>query len=236
MAPKISVIVPAINEEKYIMNLFQGLSDQTFKDFEVIVVDGGSKDRTVEIAKKNNAKVIMEKKKGIGIARNTGAAKSRGSILVFLDADTKPSRNLLKTYNEVFEKDEDIVAATGPIYPLEKTNKRILLGYKIVSIFFVKLSIMLGVPSVVGSNFSARRSPFMKIHGFNPKLLTYEDWDLSIRIRNLGRIVYDNNASVQTSVRRVAAWGIFGYFRYHFGNMLRYYFLKKTKEDYGEIR
>ena len=56
--PKISVIIPALNEEKYIRHSLDGLSHQTFKDFEIIVVDSNSKDRTRQIAKKY-AKVIV---------------------------------------------------------------------------------------------------------------------------------------------------------------------------------
>ena len=68
----ISVIIPALNEEKYIRYVFEGLRSQTFKDFETIVVDGNSTDRTREIARKY-AHVIIDKHTGIGRARNSGA-------------------------------------------------------------------------------------------------------------------------------------------------------------------
>ena len=155
--PKISVIVPAKNEEKYIMNVFEGLGAQTFKDFEIIVVDGGSSDRTVSIAKRYG-KVIIDKRKGIGTARNTGVKHARGDILVFLDADTKPSAALLKTYYKAINN--EVIAATGPILPLEKTNFRTKIGFKFVSIFFVKIAIAIGIPTIVGSNFAAEKKSF----------------------------------------------------------------------------
>ena len=231
--PKISVIIPAKNEEKYIMNVFEGLEIQSFKDFEIIVVDGGSSDKTVSIAKKYG-KVIIDKRKGIGTARNTGVKHAHGDILVFLDADTKPSRELLKTYYKALHN--GVVAATGPILPLEKTNLRTKIGFKFVSILFVKVAIAIGIPTIVGSNFAAEKKAFVEINGFDEKLMTYEDWDLSKRINKLGKIKFMNNAIVYTSIRRVKKWGIVGFFSYHVGNMIRYNLLKKPKEYYEEIR
>ena len=79
-SPAISVIIPALNEEKYIGNVLDALRKQTFKDFEIIVVDGNSTDRTREIAKKS-AKVIIEKRPRIGLARNTGAKLAKADLL-----------------------------------------------------------------------------------------------------------------------------------------------------------
>lgn len=232
--PKISVIIPAYNEEKYIKYPIGGLKDQSFKNFEAIVVDGGSTDRTRKIIGKN-AKVIVELRRGIALGRNIGAAKSKGKILVFLDADTKPSRRLLQSYYNAFS-DKGVIAATGPIYPLEKTSWAVNTGYKFVSIGFVKFSIKAGMPSVVGSNFAVRADVFRKVHGFNVHLSTYEDWDLSNKLKKYGKIVFVDGASVRTSTRRVEAWGIWGYFLYHVSNMFMYNVLKTTRKNYGTVR
>lgn len=234
MNPEISVIIPSLNEEKYIKYPISGLKNQSFKSFETIVVDGASEDRTREIAKKS-AKVVIETRKGASAGRNKGASISKGKILVFIDADTKPSRGLLSAYADAF-KDKSIVAATGPIYPLEKANIRIRLGYEAVSVYFVKFTISVGMPSVVGSNFAVRADAFRKVKGFDENLLTYEDWDLSNKLKKLGKIVYIDDAVVKTSVRRVAAWGVSGYFIYHVINMFMYNFLKRARKNYKTIR
>ena len=231
--PKISVIIPSLNEEKYIMNTFSGLKNQSFRDFEVIVADAGSTDKTQSIARKH-AKLVIEKKPGISAGRNAGARKASGKILVFLDADTKPSRDLLKIYSNAING--DVIAATGPIFPLEKSSVQVSLGYLFVSKIFVKLSIILGMPSIVGSNFAISREIFNKVGGFNEKLKTYEDWDLSTRVKKYGRIKYLKHALVHASTRRVVAWGVSGYFTYHVGNMFRYKFFKTAKEEYAPIR
>jgi glycosyltransferase involved in cell wall biosynthesis len=84
---KISVIVPTLNEEKYIGNLLKSLTYQTFKNFEVIVVDGGSSDRTIQIAEKYGAKVIVKPRLKEFSSRNVGAEIAYGEILLFTSAD-----------------------------------------------------------------------------------------------------------------------------------------------------
>jgi glycosyltransferase involved in cell wall biosynthesis len=231
---KVSVVIPALNEEKYIGYTFDGLGRQSFKDFEVIVADAGSADKTREIARKYGAKVVIERRKGIARGRNAGAKVAKGDILIFLDADTKPSPRLIESYVKGLKG--DVVAATGPILPLEKTKKSIRWGYKFVSILFVKLAIKIGRPTIVGSNFAVRRNAFEKVGGFNSNLITYEDWDLSKRLKKYGKIIYIDDAVVYTSARRIFAWGIHGFFNFHVGNMIRYNLFKKPKDEYEPIR
>ncbi len=232
--PLISVIIPSLNEEKYIGKTLQSLRRQTFKDYETILVDNHSNDRTREIAKEY-AKVIEDKRKGVGLARNIGARSAKGKILLFLDADTMASENLLLEYASVFA-DGEVVAATGPILPLEKTSRFVMASYKFVSVFFVKLSILARRPSVVGANFAVIRSTFDRAGGFDEKLLTYEDWNLSNKLKKYGKIRYVDNALVYTSARRIFAWGVFGFFLYYVTNMFKYHATKKPRGDYAPIR
>lgn len=232
--PLISVIIPSLNEEKYIGKTLQSLRRQTFKDYETILVDNHSNDRTREIAKEY-AKVIEDKRKGVGLARNIGARSAKGKILLFLDADTMASENLLLEYASVFA-DGEVVAATGPILPLEKTSRFVAESYKFVSVSFVKLSILVRRPSVVGANFAVRRSTFDRAGGFDEKLLTYEDWNLSNKLKKYGKIRYVDNALVYTSARRIFAWGVFGFFLYYVTNMFKYHATKKPRGDYVPIR
>lgn len=231
--PEISVVIPALNEEKYIGHVFEGLSRQIFKNFEVIVVDNDSEDRTGQIAKRH-AKVIVEKKRGIGLARNRGARAARGRIIVFLDADTKPSPTLLEAYHVGMT--DGVVAATGPILPLEDAKKTISLGYRFVTTLFVRLTINIGRPALIGSNFAVMRKEFNRVHGFNERFMTYEDWDLSGRIMRLGEIKYIDDALVYTSVRRVQQWGVIGYFIFYAGNFFRYHLFKMPNKRYEQVR
>ncbi len=231
--PAISVIIPTLNEEKYIHYAQEGLASQAFRDFEVIVVDGGSRDRTRTLAKKF-AKVILAKGANVSRSRNIGARAAHGKILMFLDGDTKLSPGTLAEYDRALNN--GYVAATGPIYPLEKTKRRVRMAYKFVTVDLIRLSIMFGVPSLVGANFAVRKDAFERVHGFNESYITSEDWDLSQRVKRLGKIAYLNKALALTSARRTLAWGIPYYAKYTLKNIVRYNLLKKPSSDYEKVR
>lgn len=232
--PEISVIIPTLNEQKYIKYPISGLKKQTFDDFETIFVDGASEDGTVRIAG-GYSRVVTCTKHGVASARNMGAGLARGRILLFLDADTKPSPRLLETYSRVFS-DPDVAAATGPIYPIEDRKLKVRVGYALVSILFVKASIWAGRPSIVGSNFAVRADRFWKANGFREELITYEDWDLSYRIKRYGKVRYSDDAVVRTSARRILAWGLWGYFAFYLVNMMMYHVLRRARTNYKNIR
>lgn len=84
---KVSILIPTLNEEKSIGETIDQIP-RDFADIEIVIIDGLSKDRTVKIAKKKGARVIMEKRKGYGRAYKTGFAKAKGDIIVTLDGDT----------------------------------------------------------------------------------------------------------------------------------------------------
>lgn len=96
MDKPISVIIPLYNEEKFTGDCLQSLSRQSYKPMEIIVVDDGSTDRTLQVAKKFKAKILKQKHKGPGPARNLGASNAAGEILVFLDADMTFDKNFIK--------------------------------------------------------------------------------------------------------------------------------------------
>ena len=90
----ISVIIPTYNEESVILDCLTSLAKQTYKDYEIIVVDDGSTDKTLEIVK--NVKILQQKHLGPGAGRNLGAKSAKGDILVFVDADMTFDENFLK--------------------------------------------------------------------------------------------------------------------------------------------
>jgi glycosyltransferase involved in cell wall biosynthesis len=92
--PFFSVIIPALNEEKYLPLLLADLTKQTISDFEVIVIDGVSKDKTVEKAKlfKNklpSLTILTSSVRNVSVQRNMGAQKALGKYLLFNDADNR---------------------------------------------------------------------------------------------------------------------------------------------------
>lgn len=105
----ISVIIPTYNEEKVLSDCIESLGFQTLTDFEIIVVDDGSTDGTLEILKNlekllPSFKFFQENHKGAGAARNLGAGNAKGEILVFVDADMTFDKNFLEKLTEPIRK------------------------------------------------------------------------------------------------------------------------------------
>lgn len=100
MRKLVSVIIPVYNEEKYLKKCLRSLLEQSYKPLEIIVIDDGSTDRSVEIIKKFPVALLCQKHVGTVPARNLGASKTKGEILVFPDADMwfdkKYVENLIK--------------------------------------------------------------------------------------------------------------------------------------------
>lgn len=126
--PRFSVIVPVYNVENYIEKCLDSILSQTFSDFEVIVVNDGSKDNSgyfVEEYAKKDARIRSFKKKngGLSSARNYGVKKARGEYLVFVDSDDMIEKDLLKKLNKVVEKESVDVLRFGIYEVNEYTGK-----------------------------------------------------------------------------------------------------------------
>jgi len=203
----ISVIVPAYNEEAFIGKCIASLEKQSLarEDYEIIVSDSSSTDRTLEIAERHSVKIVKCKKRSAGFARNAGARKARGKTLAFIDADTVASRQWLEGVKEGLEKN---IACTGPIRALERDSLLLSAYFRWWS-FQSKLTVKLGFPVFPGFNFAVSRNAFEKAGGFLTKNITTEDFDLSLKLRKLGRVGFNKKMLVFSSTRRFRERSIF---------------------------
>ncbi|MDO5470011.1 MAG: glycosyltransferase [Akkermansia sp.] len=109
---KYSVIIPAYNAEKFIQTTLQSVYHQTFKDFEIIVVNDGSSDSTADILSRQSDKrlrVIHQNNSGVSVARNRAIAEAKGEYLAFLDADDVWSKDHLALAHLFFSRHPDFV-------------------------------------------------------------------------------------------------------------------------------
>jgi len=196
---KVSIIIPARNEEQFITNTLRSLKNQTYKNHEVIVVINDSSDRTEEIARKYADKVFTLSEKGAGNARNYGAKKANGDIILFIDADTIAPPSWVETYVSLFSKSK-YCAIGGKLEPLEKslTNK---IG---MAIFNWIVSNMLNYKLLFGGNCGFRKSFLKKVGGFRNRPLL-EDIELSLRAQKMGfgdKLFVSKDIKVYTSLRK----------------------------------
>lgn len=134
---KVSVIIPCRNEEKRLKYLLESLRKQTYKDFEVIVVDDDSVDRTVEVAKSYGSRVISRKEvfpdwEGKSAACYAGAINASGEILLFLDADVMLEEEALEYLLRYFRSDS--VVSCQPYHYIERLYENLSLIPNIIAI------------------------------------------------------------------------------------------------------
>src|SRR3989344_9100269 len=115
---KISFVIPAYNEERYIGSCLEAIAREaaSFRDrVEVIVVDNASKDGTARVVRQHSGvRLVPESKKGIVWARQAGFAAATGDLIANVDADTRLTKNWVKKVLKAFEKNPDLVAMSGP--------------------------------------------------------------------------------------------------------------------------
>ncbi|RLI96894.1 MAG: glycosyl transferase family 2 [Candidatus Aenigmatarchaeota archaeon] len=196
----ISVIIPAYNSEPTIAECIKSLLDQSYhKPYEIIVVDDGSSDGTAKIARKfRNVKVVRQKNGGPAKARNTGAKKANGNILLFTDADCVAEKNWIEEMVSPLDRKKGIIGVQGRY----KTRQRGMVPR------FVQMEIEQRYDRMekakyidfVGSYSAAYYAKeFLDFGGFDESFpaASGEDPDLSFRLAKKGyKMVYNPNAVI----------------------------------------
>lgn len=181
--PFFSIVIPTLNEEKTLPNLLNDLVNQTFKDFEVIVVDAKSEDRTVVYANKFKSKldirIIPSQKRNICYQRNSGAKDAKSDWLIFFDADNRLPKYFLqgiKFYTEFLQ----VSLISCHILPDTKSKKDEALA-KLANIAF-EIRKNSTSPAILESMIAIKRDVFKKVEGFDETIHWGEGVDLLSRL------------------------------------------------------
>jgi len=225
----ISVIIPTLNEGKVILRCMKSLSKQTFKDFEIVIVDSGSKDETLSIVKKYTKRIIYEPRRGVPLARNRGVRECKGDIVVCTDGDSVYPTDWLEKIAKHFE-DKEVVAVGGPIAPAENKLKHRLI-FKVTTDYFARFAKLFGFIVFQGSNSSFRRDAYEKAKGYNENIRTLDDNELPNRIKKLGKVVFDPSLVIKTSTRRFEKAGYVRETLHYWKAYFDLYILKKGTSD-----
>ncbi|MGL4881058.1 MAG: glycosyltransferase family 2 protein [Waterburya sp.] len=183
--PKISVIIPAYNAEKTISRTIESVQKQTFGDFELIIINDGSIDRTAEIVqniKDLRLKLFSYENGGVSVARNRGIHNASGDYLAFLDADDLWTNDKLEKQLAALEANPEAgVAYSLTSYIDEQDN----LLYRCNPVSFegnVLKQLLLTNFLINGSNPLIRQQAIKSIGKFDPSLKSSEDWDYYLRL------------------------------------------------------
>jgi len=210
----VSVVVPVLNEETHIRRLLRSIQGQDFDRYEVIVVDGGSRDRTVELASSYGARVISLPGEAEYPSRNAGAKAARGEVLLFTSADVVFSRNLVRRVAERF-KDPALLALAGTRMPYDggfhwKVEYAL---WNLVCYLFVQLPKPLKRFSSSSSLMAVRKEAFFRVGGF-PSGGLNGDGRLGRQLCKQGKVEVCLSVRALTSARRLEAMGFLGFNRY----------------------
>jgi glycosyltransferase involved in cell wall biosynthesis len=235
---KISLIIPAHNEEKYIENCLLSVQKNGKDFFEVIVIDNVSTDKTSEIVKSFSfARVVHESQKGLPFARNRGIKEAKGDIIAYADADTQIPKGWVKKIIKEFQKDKKMVSMSGPYiyYDVSMLQKILVWMYWIILAWPSYLFI--GYMAVLG-NFVARKDALEKVGGFNQDVVFYgDDTDISKKLHKLGKVKFFQTFYMLSSARRLKGEGILITAYRYVINFLWIVFMNKPKTKiYKDIR
>lgn len=211
---KYSIIIPTLNEEILLPKLLNQLNDKELRscyEYEMIISDGGSKDKTLEISRKLADKIIFNQDQGsqnIAAGRNIGAKSASGEILIFLNGDVVLNDAFyFFDYLEKRFNNSDYLAFTCDvwIYPEEeKLSDKIY--HTIYNNYFWILNYV-GVGMGRGECQVIRKDVFVKVGGYNEKCAAGEDFELFKRIRKMGKILFSKKVFVSESPRRFRRFG-----------------------------
>jgi glycosyltransferase involved in cell wall biosynthesis len=203
----ISVVVPAYNEEQNISMCLESLCRQTLPrdQYEIIVVDGGSKDRTREIAARYADMVFIQTSKKVGGARNDGALKAKGEIIATTDADCIIPEDWLGVITAGFERNPDVIQLFGPVDPKEGGIKNHL--FLSLANTFSRFGYYSGLfYYTLGCNSAFRKEAFMQA-GMYACIDAGDDLEIAQRMKDYGRVKFENRMRVTFSMRRYEQFG-----------------------------
>src|SRR3989344_990983 len=206
----VSIIIPSYNEQDVIGACLNSISAQSYKNTEIILVDDGSQDKTIEIAKKYKAKIVKQGHKGPGPARNLGASIAKGKILVFVDSDM--------TFERDFVKDLVLPIVKGKSIGTFSKNEMNANKDNIWSVCW-NINRVLPLDRLIPSNYpneapvfrAILKKEFGRVGGFETSGQYTDDWSLSRKLglkSNLaqGAIYYHSNPSTLGEVWGQARW------------------------------
>jgi len=203
MNPLVSVVIPLYNKEKWIERTLLSVLNQSFTDWEAIIVDDGSTDQSVRVVEEfirnhqGNWILLKNSNSGQCRTRNTGIARAKGEYIAFLDADDIWSRNKLFDQVETLKKDNGISLVISPYIIFSDINKD--ANYRLVLHKGVKRTLnrwlqMRGYGAGTESAGMTRSSLLREIGGFDENLSTSAGLDLTIKLANRGRVVFSNRS------------------------------------------
>jgi len=182
--PLVSVIIPCYNEEKYIGGSIESFLSQTYPNMEIIVVDDGSTDRSIEIINSYSVTLVQRKHKGASHARNVGIQYATGDYIVFAEGDARYAKNYIETITAPL-KNKSIGGVLAGERRILNGNNSLVQKYLTIR-FITAHELTEKKEREIKGGWAFRREIFDEIGLYDESLICGEDTDFSERVKNQG--------------------------------------------------
>lgn len=232
--PLFSVVIPALNEEKYISRLLTSLTKQTNQDFEVILVDGSSKDQTVSLARTFKKKlphlsVVISPQASLPLQRNIGAKSARGDWFVFIDADTVLLPYALDRAHEFINSTQTSFFASWA-----RPDSEVIFDslYTLLFNSTIEGGVLFKRPFAPGPFSLVKRQVFDSVGGYDETASFGEDYDFTLRVLKTGvQMGILRETLFVWSLRRVRKKGVFTLTTQYLSGALNAMFFNKALKN-----
>lgn len=253
MKPAISIIIPLYNKELSIHQTLSSIYNQTFTDFELVIVDDGSTDKSVEKVEEfmnsrglTNIRIIKQKNAGPGAARNTGSKNAKADWIVFIDADDELLPDALEHFCNIINSHREVDIIDCNKY--NRTGNEQVLGYHPIEGYITNPLMACYFGKIMpGCGQSVFKTSFILEHLYDERIRRFEDAELLIRQLSVAKVysskhptmIHDNNFAEASKPRKDVREDYFSYLDLNTGSFWRKMCVYRTfleeRELYPEV-
>lgn len=192
--PRVSILIPAYNRAEYLPETLASALNQTYADFEIVIVDDGSTDNTAQIVRAISdprIQYVYQNNRGVSAALNTAWRAARGEFISLLGSDDLFLPSQLETLLPIIESDPSLGAVYARAQAMDARGEPLaqILGASLKFADDALASLLYG-DSVCGIASLVRRACIERVGGYNESLIANEDWDLWIRIAEIAGFAF----------------------------------------------
>lgn len=191
--PLVSVLLPVYNGERYVAQAIESILDQTYRDFEFIIIDDGSTDRSYQILQRyaqqdDRIHLIQQRNQGLIKTLNKMLAIAQGELLARMDADDLAHPTRLARQVEFLQREPEIVCVGGAFELIDPQGRTVMVVQMPQHNDEIQEKILIGHTIILHPSAMIRRTALQAIGGYDESMVTIEDLDMLLRLGEIGQL------------------------------------------------